>query len=144
VIAKVDGWIKDLQVVRESIYVSTADTYRMTGRNPNPRHGTILRFPKAGGAIKKIAETDSSDPLLAIDDRRIYFVGDGSIQSVPVDGGRIETLARDDANPAMSIAADRDAIYFAAGGEVRRVPKIGGALSVVYRAQIILKVGVQN
>jgi hypothetical protein len=144
VVARVEGWIKDLQIVRESIYVSTADTYGMTGRNPNPRHGTILRFPKAGGAIKKITETESSDPIMAIDDRRIYFVGEGSIQSVPVDGGRIETLARDDANPAMSIAADRDAIYFAAGGEVRRVPKTGGAVSVVYRARIVLKVRVQN
>jgi hypothetical protein len=144
VIARVEGWIKDLQIVRDSIYVSTADTYGMTGRNPDPRHGTILRFPKAGGAIRKITETESSNPLMAIDDRRVYFVGDGSIQSVPIDGGPVRTLARDAANPAMSIAADRDAIYFAAGGEVRRVPKSGGAVSVVYKARIVLKVRVQD
>jgi hypothetical protein len=144
VLAKVEGWIIDLQIVGEFIYVSTADTYMMTGRKPNPRHGTILRFPKSGGAVKKITEVDSSRPLMAIDDRHIYFVGDGSIRSVPIEGGRIETLARDDANPAMSIAADRDAIYFAAGGEVRRVPKIGGVISVLYKARIVLKVCVEN
>ena len=144
VLAKVEGWISDLQIAGESIYVSTADTYGMTGRNPNPRHGTIVRFPKGGGAVTKIAETDSSSPRMAIDDRRIYFIGDGSIQSVPIGGGRIETLARDNANPAMSIAADRDAVYFAAGGEVRRVPKNGGAVSVLYKAQIVLAVRVEN
>ncbi len=143
-LAKVEGWIKDLQIAGDSIYVSTADTHAMTGRNPNPRHGSILRFPKAGGAIRKIAETNSSNPQMVIDDRRVYFVGEGSIQSVPIAGGRIETLARDDANPAMSIAADRDAIYFAAGGEVRRVPKSGGAVSVLYKARIILDVQVAN
>jgi len=144
VLASVEGWIKDLQVAGEFIYVSTADTYRMTGRNPDPRHGTILRFPKAGGAIRRITETDSSDPQMAIDQRRIYFVGEGSIQSVPIEGGRIETMARDDANPAMSIAADRVAVYFAAGGEVRRVLKTGGAVSVLYRARIVLKASVQD
>lgn len=144
VVGKVEGWIKDLQIVRDTIYVSTADTRGMTGRNPNPRHGTILRIPKAGGAIVKIAETDSPDPRMAIDERRVYFIGNGSIQSVSVDGGHIDTLARDEANPAMSVAADRDAIYVAAGGEVRRVSKTRGAVSVLYKAQIVLKVCVQN
>jgi hypothetical protein len=143
-LAEVEGWIKDLQIAGESIYVSTADTYGMTGRNPHPRHGTILRLPKAGGAITRIAETDSSNPRMAIDDRRVYFIGEGSIQSVPIAGGRIATLARDDANPAMSIAQDRDAIYFAAGREFRRVPKRGGAVSVLYKARIVLGVQVAN
>lgn len=144
VLAKVEGWIKDIQVAGDTIYVSTADTYMMTGRNPHPRHGTIVRFPKSGGAVRQIAETNSSDMRMVLDSRRIYFIGETSIQSVPLDGGRIETLARDDANPAMSMAADRDAIYYAAGGEVRRVPKTGGKPSVLYKAEIVLKVIVEN
>lgn len=144
VLAKVEGWIKDIQLAGDFVYVSTVDTYGMTGRNPNPRHGTIVRFRKTGGSVEQIAETNSSIPLMAVDERRVYFVGDDSIQSVPIGGGRIETLARDYANPAMSIAADRDAVYVAAGGEVRRIPKSGGTASVLYKAQIILAVRVDN
>lgn len=143
-LARVEGWIKDIKVAGGSIYVSTADTTMLEGPSPDPRRGTIVRFPKAGGAVRKIIETSSSDVRMVIDARRIYFVGESSIQAVPIDGGPIKTLTRDDANPVMSIAADRDAIYYAAGGEVRRVPKAGGAVSVLYKSEIVLKVYVEN
>lgn len=145
VLAKVDGWIKDIKVAGDSIYVSTADTTMMQGPSPDPRRGTIVRFPKAGGAVRKLAETESSDVRMVVDDRRVYFIGgEGTIQFVPIAGGRIEDLTHDDANPILSIAADRDAIYFAARGEVRRVPKAGGAGSVLYKSEIVLKVCVEN
>ena len=132
----------DLAVSGDWLYVGVPDTRNLQGPSPNPAPGRIIRIPKAGGAPTAI--TEHAAYHMAIDKRRIYFTDDHAILSVPLDGGAVEELARDDRQPPASIAIDDDSVYFAAGGEVRRVSKRGGSVDVLYKAQIILDVQVQG
>jgi hypothetical protein len=127
----------DIAIADDLIYVAVGDTRRMTGGNPNPRAGQMIRFTK-DGARTVLGEHTSSMPRLAIDDRRIFFTTDTGVSAMPRAGGDVEQLAHDDRNPPMSIAIDDGNVYFSAGGEVRRVAKRGGTVDVLYRAQIIL------
>lgn len=132
--------VYELAVAGDALYVSVGDTRNMQGPSADPAPGRILRIPKSGGALTVITEHASSMPHLAIDDRRVYFTAGNAILSVPLDGGAVEELARDDSQSPMSIALDDDNVYYAAGGEVRRVPKRGGSVTVLYKGQIILGV----
>jgi hypothetical protein len=139
-VATVTGPVFELAVAGDSLYASTADTRDMTGRNLTARPGTLLRIPKIGGSAVELGEHNSPLPRMAIDRRTVFFTGRGTILSMPIGGGPLSVLARDDSYPPSSIAIDGDSVYYTAAGEVRRVAKAGGRVDVLYRAQIVLDV----
>jgi hypothetical protein len=139
-VATVPAPVFELAVAGDSVYVSFADTRDMTGRNLKARPGQILKIAKKGGAAVELGEHNSPLPHMAIDNRTVFFTGRGTILSMPIGGGPLTILARDDSHSPGSIAIDGGAVYFSAGGEVRRVAKTGGRVDVLYRAHIVLDV----
>lgn len=139
-VATVPAPVFELAVAGDSVYVSLADTRDMTGRNLKARPGKILKIAKKGGAAVELGDHNSPLPHMAIDNRTVFFTGRGTILAMPIGGGPLTILARDDSHSPGSIAIDGGAVYWAVGGEVRRVAKTGGSVDVLYRAQIILDV----
>jgi hypothetical protein len=67
---------------------------------------------------------------LAVDTSTVYFVASGQVQTVPIAGGTVATLANNGSNPD-GVAVDATNVYFGAStdgivGEVFQVAKTGG------------------
>jgi hypothetical protein len=132
--------VVDLQVAGGFVYAGVADTRDLDGPSASPHAGSFVRIPLSGGKRVVLGEHHAHNPRMAVDQRRIYFLSDTWIDSIPVTGGTVDELVHDERNAMTSLALDGEAIFFTAGGEVRRVAKSGGAVTVLYRAQIVLDV----
>jgi hypothetical protein len=128
----------------DAIYVATADTRNLAGPSPDPHPGAVVRIPRAGGPPVVLATHASGVPRMALDEQRIYLTGPTGILAMPRDGGAFVELARDEANPPRALALDGDHVYVVSGGELRRFDKAGGPATVLYRAQILLDVRIQD
>jgi hypothetical protein len=86
----------------------------------------ILRIPYATHERSVIASSEAWG--VAIDDVSVFFTaGDGTVRSVPKEGGD-ETVLVSDARDVRGIAVDEANVYFVDWGRaaIRKVPKDGG------------------
>lgn len=101
------------------------------------------------GTVERLARAPRAE-CLAVDDERVYWVGDDGVQAVARTGGDVETLAGRDAslvegNPDPSpwaIALDGDDVYFSLDGGIGRVPKHGGPAQLLAGGAGAMLVGV--
>jgi hypothetical protein len=103
--------------------------------------GLVMSASVSGGAPTTLASVDYLDSPLAMaaDANNVYWTADGSVQKLPVAGGRIVTLASGQDNPP-ALAVDATSVYWTtADGFVRTVPISGGMpmeLAQVYASSI--------
>jgi hypothetical protein len=103
----------------------------------------------ADGAIDRLVRSPRIERI-ALDDERVYWVGDAGVQAVPKAGGDVETLAGRDANlvagspdpSPWALAVDADDVYFSIDGGLGRVPKRGGEAQLLAGGERATLVGV--
>lgn len=88
---------------------------------------TVLRVPKAGGAVTTIAHLDGLVRDLALDGPSVYVTAGMAVLRIDGPGSAPHVLATTSGNGAR-LALDGDSVYFTdpTAGLVRRVPKLGG------------------
>ena len=57
--------------------------------------GTVNEVPVGGGSVTTLASGVSYGPLLAVDGTHVYWGGLGVVEEVPVDGGTVRIVVRD-------------------------------------------------
>jgi sugar lactone lactonase YvrE len=103
------------------------------------KSGTVVRFPKDGGSLFKLAGSQLQPTAITTDGLNVYWVNfgaamGGTVVSVTVDGAFQTTLATGQVDP-RAIAADGLNVYWANSDAVMGMPKKGGSLSVVASGQ---------
>jgi hypothetical protein len=83
---------KGLKHVR-ALAADATHVYILDG-GTKPNQGTILRVPKQGGALEKLAGSLASPTVIAVDDDRVYVMGDGTgdVSTIPKTGGKPTVL----------------------------------------------------
>src|SRR5258708_2356048 len=86
--------------------------------------GTRVRSARAGGPA--LARGRDQPDALAVDSSRLYWVNsadstkaDGTVNEMPLGGGRVTTLARGQFGPA-SVAVDDTNVYWVNAGDATR------------------------
>ena len=98
-----------------------------------PLHGPCVDWPVGGTDLPSptpLAVARSHPFAIAADGTSVYWTEDGSIMSVPRDGGASNRLAS--ATSARAIAVDAENVYWADSTGVMRVPLGGGTPATLF------------
>jgi hypothetical protein len=108
--------------------------------SPSSASATIYRIPQSGGVSTPIATVATNVNVLATDGTNVYFVSGDFLDSVPVAGGNVSTLATG-FSATTSLRLDSGQLYAALEGgngpygSILRVPVTGGRPTLVASAQ---------
>jgi Tol biopolymer transport system component len=104
--------------------------------SPQSGREEIWKIPAGGGEARQITSTGGSVPFESRDGSRIFYLRDGSIRSMPRDGGEESTVVEKIRN--RNYAVGRDGVYFERDVAPSRVaicyrPFAGGREIELYR-----------
>lgn len=92
--------------------------------NDQGEDSSVMRVPKQGGPVQKIAGGQSSPDEIVVDDRYVYWtVSHGSVRSLvraPKVGGEVQLVY---AGPAIALAVDQRSLYWSSGHAIMKLDK---------------------